>query len=146
MNKPNDRQLNAINNYFSNGFDKKKALLDAGYKEKNIGQAVYSFFKSKSVQLEIQKRQEELKAISTIDASRVQEELWTIYQLSKAEKKYSDANRALQLLGQSIGAFTEKIEVNETGLSEVLKRVEQWEKDKKKGIESGKVTELQVNE
>ena len=138
MNNLSVRQNSVIDSYFSNGFDKHKALIDAGYKEKNINQAVYSFYNNPKIADEIRKRTERISAQCDFTVLQIQKELWKNHLLAIEEKKIADSNSALRLLGQTIGAFTEKVEINDTAsLSDILKKVERMELEGIKTVNSG---------
>jgi phage terminase small subunit len=128
MNNLTVKQNSVIDNYFTNGFDKRKALIDAGYKEKNISQSVYSFFKNDKVIKAIEERQARLSATCDITVSEIQKELWKNHLFAISLKKIADSNKALHLLGQTIGAFTEQIELKDSNsLAEILEMVERME-------------------
>ena len=112
MAKLQPKQQTVINEYFNNGFDKKEALISAGYSTNNINQSIYNFFKSLAVQEEISARQSEIAEKGTVSTVVLQKHLWKVYDDAMALKKLSDA----------------KLEIDEkTSFSDIMRKVEELE-------------------
>lgn len=101
-----------VDKYFELACDKKAAAIAAGYSPKGIEMVVYRLDHHDIVQAEIMKRERLIRSskIKKIDsiASDLERNAEEAYQAGK----YSDSNRALELLAKLQGAFKESIEVN----------------------------------
>ena len=89
-----------------------QAAIRAGYSEKTARQQGSRLLTNAAINSRIGELQEEIAERNEIDADNIMAKLETVYERSLQEGNYAAANRAAELQGKMISAFTERADVN----------------------------------
>ena len=108
------KHLHVIDNYFTNGRNKRRAMRDAGYKASSADQNASSFFKNKAIVTEIMRREKELRERFQIDREWIVERLARIADSGRTLAKFKKVDKAGNLYWDFSDATTEDLEVIES--------------------------------
>ena len=108
------KHLHVIDNYFSNGRNKSRAMRDAGYKESSCSQNASSLFKNRAIVTEIQRREKELRERFQIDREWIVERLARIADSGKTLAKFKKVDGNGALYWDFSGASSEDLEIIES--------------------------------
>ncbi len=89
-----------------------QAAIRAGYSEKTARQQGSRLLTNAAISSRIGELQEEIAERNEIDADNIMAKLETVYERSLEEGNFAAANRAAELQGKMVGAFTERADVN----------------------------------
>lgn len=108
------KHLLVIDNYFSNGRNKSRAMMDAGYAENSAKQNASSLFKNRAMVTEIMRREKELRERFQIDREWIVERLARIADSGKTLAKFKKVDKSGGLYWDFSGATPEDLEIIES--------------------------------
>lgn len=89
-----------------------KAFIAAGYSVNGANDNACATLAKPKVKAYLLSKRQKTAENSTITLERLDRELWAYLDACKTAKDFTNQGKALQLIGQRIGAYTQKIETN----------------------------------